>query len=144
MRAVHALASLASLAAGVACTEPACRETDTLYTSTVDVAAMNGTPLARVDLAQMYKSYGPAGCDGEPFETVGVVTGTVTGTSAAPVAMAYEIQGLNALGIPVWAYPDSLPRLEPGASVSLGELATTTARLSGGARVVLKSYSVVP
>jgi hypothetical protein len=136
--------ALAALAAVVGCTEPACRETDTLYTSTVDVASKNGTPLARVDLAQVYKTNGPSGCNGEPLETVGIVTGTVTGTAPAAVTISYEIQGLNAEGVPVGAYPDSLPRVEPGASVPLGDLMTTTAPLSGGARVVLKSYAAVP
>jgi hypothetical protein len=149
MRRGLCLAALAAVAFGVGCTDPSCTEKLETYTASADAAPpAGGSMVAHLDLAQTFKTYGPAGCSGEPLQSVGVVTATVTNVTSAPIALSFTLEGLNTAGIPAWHYPDTawvvVPRMEPSQSIDLGEVATTTTKLTGGARLILTSYEQLP
>ena len=145
MRVVAAVVSLIGMTLATACTEPACKETDTIYTATSDVTPTGSAAVARVDIAQTFKTYGPVGCSGEPLEAVGVVTGTVTSTSATPMTLAFSVQGLNAQGTPVWSFPDTasltIEAFQPGQTVDLGQMKITTQKLNAGVRTIVTAYT---
>ena len=148
MRVVAAVVSLLGLAFGAACTEPSCTEQDTLYTASADVTPTGKPAVARVDLTQTFKTYGPVGCSGEPLQPVGVVTGSITNTSSAPMTLAFSVQGLNAQGTPVWSFPDTssftVEAFQPSQTLDLGQMKITTQKLSGGVRTVVTAYAPVP
>jgi hypothetical protein len=148
MRVAVGVISLVGMAFAGACTEPSCKETDTLYTASSDVTPTGSPAVARVEVAQTFKTYGPVGCSGEPLEAVGIVTGTVTNTSATPMTLGFSVQGLNAQGTPVWAFPDTasltIDAFQPGQTVDLGQMKITTQKLSAGIRTVVTAYLPSP
>jgi hypothetical protein len=148
MRVVAAVVSLLGLAFGAACTEPSCTEKDVLYTASADVTPTGKPAVARVDVSQTFKTYGPVGCSGEPLQPVGVVTGSITNTSGAPMTLAFSVQGLNAQGTPVWSFPDTaslkIDAFQPSQTVDLRQMKVTTQKLSAGVRTVVTQYTPVP
>lgn len=149
MRRGLCFAAIAAMAFGAACTDPSCTEKLETYTASADAAApTGGTTVAHLDLAQTFKTYGPAGCSGEPLQSVGVVTATVSNVTPTPIAISFSLQGLTAGGVPAWHYPDTawvvVPRMEPSQSIDLGEVATTTTKLTGGAKLIVTSFEQLP
>lgn len=156
MRATFGLVAALGLVFGTACSDPSCTVTEQVYTASADVVPPGGSAVARVDAAQTFKKYGPAGCSGEPLQSVGVVSATITSTSATPMHLTFVVQGLDANGNTTWAFPKGTGALgdpnptvftiDPfgaGQSVDLGEVATTTTRLSD-LRVVVTEYAPSP
>lgn len=127
-----------------ACTEPSCTERDVVYTASVEGAPPGGAPTAHFELAQTFKSYGPVGCKGEPFQPVGVVTATVTSLATEPVALSFELQGLNDAGVTAWGTPGGLAHIHPGETVDLGTIAISTSRLQAGARALVTGVQQLP
>jgi hypothetical protein len=127
-----------------ACTDPTCTEQDVVYTSSVDGAPSGGAPVAHFELSQTYKSYGPVGCSGEPFQPVGVVTATATSLVSEPVALSFELQGLNEEGVTSWGSPGALAHIHSGETVDLGPVAVATARLQSGARAFVTEVVPLP
>jgi hypothetical protein len=127
-----------------ACTEPTCTERDVVYTASGDGAPAGGAPVAHFELSQTFKTYGPVGCSGEPFQPVGVVRATVTSLATEPIALSYELQGLNEVGVTAWGAPGALPHLHPGETVDLGQVAIATARLEAGTRVLVTEVVPLP
>jgi hypothetical protein len=141
MRAFLAVATLAALAA---CSDPTCSERQSVYTASADGAPVGSPPVAHFELAQVYKSYGPVGCRGEPFQPVGVVTATVTSLATEPIALSFELQGLRTDGVVVWGSPGGLAHIHPGETIDLGQVTIATTRLQGGARALVSEAEPLP
>jgi len=144
-----ALGALASLVAFGACKDERCVVSTTQYTTSVTARGTSGAtlgePVARFDLTQDFVSHTPyRACAQGPLQDVGVVRARITSLSAAPLMLTYDLQGLDADGIPVWFYPDSIGSLMPNQTLDLGEVSTTPTHVDAGARVILKSVSILP
>jgi hypothetical protein len=156
MRATLGPVVAIGLMLGVACSDPSCTVTESVYTASGDAVPTGGSAVARVDAAQSFKKYGPAGCSGEPLQSVGVVSATITSTSAAPMRLTFSVQGLDANGNPAWNFPKgtgsqsdpnpstyTVDPFAPGQSVDLGQVATTATTLTN-LRVVVTEYAPAP
>jgi len=114
-----------------------------MLTASVDAKGIAGPtlglPVARFDLKQHFVSHTPySACAQGPLEDVGSVELTVTSTSAVPLTIFYDVQGLNPSGNPVWSYEDSLGvHLTPQQAVTKGQIVVTPQRLDAGTRVLL-------
>jgi hypothetical protein len=138
------LAAAASLAALAACTDPTCSETQTVYTAAADATPPENPAVAHFEVSQLYKTYGPVGCVGQPFQPVGVVTATATSLVNEPATLTYELQGLDASGQPTWSSIGVFSSIHPGQSFDLGQVAVATKRLTGNARVVVMAFGYLP
>jgi hypothetical protein len=141
------LASVLATAAG--CGEEKCVVQTTQYTASITTVGYygptTGQPVARFDLTQDFISHTPyAACAQGPLQDVGVVTLKVTSLSAVPLALKFDVQGLNKDSIPVWKQPMVLPRLDPGQTVDLGQVTVSPTHLDLGALVVLTQADVLP
>jgi hypothetical protein len=106
-----------------------------------------GVTVARFDLTQDFVSHTPyAACADGPLQDVGNVSLAITSLVSKPIVIKYDVQGLNADGIPKWSHPDTLGvRLEAGQTLSVGQIVTTPVQLGiGGARVSLQGADYVP
>ena len=149
MRRRMCFAAVAAIAVAAGCTDPSCTEKIETYTASADAAApAGGATVAHLDLAQNFKTYGPVGCSGEPLQSVGVVTATVTNVTPAPIAISFSLQGLTASGVPAWHFPDTawvvVPRMDASQSIDLGVVASTTTKLTGGAKLIITSFEQLP
>lgn len=140
---------LVSLLAVAGCGEEKCVTTTAQYTTTVStvgyVGPTQGQPVARFDLTQDFIYHTPyEACAQGPLQDVGVVRLTVTSTASTPLSIAYDVQGLNADGIPVWFQPGVIQRINPQETLDMGELTVSPTRVNLGAKVVLTSVTVLP
>ena len=106
-----------------------------------------GVTVAGFDLTQDFVSHTPyAACADGPLQDVGNVSLAITSLVSKPIVIKYDVQGLNADGIPKWSHPDTLGvRLEAGQTLSVGQIVTTPVQLGiGGARVSLQGADYVP
>lgn len=139
---------LAAALSAAACKGDSCTVATQVFTTSVNGTGFGpteGVPIAKFDLTQDFVSHTPyAACTTGPLQDVGVVRVTVTGTYTTPVAVKYELQGLNAAKTPVWSYIDSIPRLAPGDKITRTDIATSATTLDGGARVIFTAINPVP
>ena len=147
-RPITWVALLSLLAAG-ACRDEQCVVQTTQYTASVNTVGYygptTGQPVARFDLTQDFVSHTPySACAQGPLQDVGVVTLRVTSLSSAPLALAFDVQGLNKEGIPVWMQPMVIARLDPNQTVDLGQVTVSPTRLDLGAKVVLTQADILP
>ena len=143
-----ALALLASLAL-VACSDEQCVVKTTQYTASVStvgyVGPTEGKPVARFDLTQDFISHEPyAACAEGPLQDVGVVTLKVTSLAATPLAIEYDVQGVNAEGTLMWSQAGVIQRINPGETLDVGEVSVSPTKVDAGARVILKSVTILP
>src|SRR6476661_491245 len=99
-----------------------------------------GVAVARFDLAQDFVSHTPyAACAQGPLQDVGNVSLTITSLVPKPVFIKYDVQGLDAPGIPVWSHADTIGfTLTPSQTLNVGQITTSAQQLgNGGARVSL-------
>jgi hypothetical protein len=141
--------ALASLLAVAGCGSEQCVVKTTQYTASVNAIGYSGPtqgkPIARFDLTQDFVSHTPyEACAQGPLQDVGVVRLKVTNTYATPLAIEYDVQGIDTDSIPMWFQPGSIPRILPNETIDLGELVTTPTKLNLGARVILTSVTVLP
>ena len=144
-----ALVTLVSLLAVGACKDQQCVVQTTQYSASVTTTGYfgptTGQPVARFDLTQDFISHTPyAACAQGPLQDVGVVRLKVTSLSPAPLALSFDVQGLNKDGIPAWTQLVVLPRLEPSQTVDLGQVTVSATKLELGAKVVLTQADVLP
>ena len=120
-----------------------CVTSDEMLTASQDMKGTAGPtaglPVARFDLTQHFVSHTPyAACAQGPLQDVGQVDLTITSTSAVPLTVFYDVQGLNASGSPIWHYEDTLGvHLTPQQVVAKGQITLTPQRLDTGIRVLL-------
>jgi hypothetical protein len=140
---------LVSLLAVAGCGGEKCVTTTTQYTTTVStvgyVGPTQGQPVARFDLTQDFINHTPyEACAQGPLQDVGVVRLTVTSLASTPLAIAYDVQGLNVDGVPVWFQPGVIQRINPKETLDMGEVTVSPTRVNLGAKVVLTSVTVLP
>ena len=143
------LATLLSLLAVGACKDEQCVVQTTQYTASITTVGYygptTGKPVARFDLTQDFISHTPyRACAQGPLQDVGVVTLKVTSLSAVPLALAFDVQGLNKDSIPVWKQPMVITRLDPDATVDLGQVTVSPTHLDLGAKIILTQADVLP
>jgi hypothetical protein len=131
------------------CKDENCVTRTTQYATTVNTVGYSGPtaglPVARFDVKQNYISHTPyEACITGPLEDVGTIDLTITSIAAWPVSFAYELQGVNEAGNPMWFYRDSVARLGMGQTLSVGRVATSPARVDLGARVIFTYVAQVP
>jgi hypothetical protein len=141
--------ALLSAVAVAGCADEKCTVTTTQYTTSVTtvgyVGPTLGKPVARFDLTQDFISHEPyAACAQGPLQDVGAVRLSVTSTATAPLAIEYDVQGLNADSIPVWSQPGLIQRIMPGETVEVGQISVSPTHVDHGARVILKSVNILP
>jgi len=132
-----------------ACGDTKCVEKTTQYTTSVAtvgyVGPTEGKPVARFDLTQDFVSHEPyAACATGPLQDVGVVSLMVTSLAATPLAISYDVQGVNAQGILLWDREGVIQRIEPGQTLDVGEVSVSPTHVDVGAKVVLKSVTILP
>jgi len=140
---------LVALLAVAGCGDEKCITTTTQYTTSVStvgyIGATQGQPVARFDLTQDFINHTPyEACAQGPLQDVGAVHLSVTSTSSAPLSIAYDVQGLNADGIPVWFQPGVIQRIDPSETLDMGTITSSPTRVNLGAKVVLTSVTVLP
>jgi hypothetical protein len=143
------LVTLASLLAAGACKDEQCVVQTTQYTASITTVGYygptTGKPIARFDLTQDFVSHTPyRACAQGPLQDVGVVTLKVTSLATVPLALAFDVQGLNKDSIPVWKQPMVITRLDPSASVDLGQVTVSPTHLDLGAKVILTQADILP
>ncbi len=122
------------------CETSDCTPEITPLTASFNTFAANGAPVATFRLTQDHLS--PAdGCNGERG---GPVTLAVTGIAPVPLRFDYTLQGVGASGLVVWSNAGSVPRLAPGQTLNLGQVARTPVRVDVGARAILANIFTVP
>ena len=128
-----------------------CKVADVQYTKSLNAVGFagetQGVPVARFDLTQDFITHTPyAACAQGPLQDVGNVTLTITSVAPKPIFIKYDVQGLDASGIPVWSHADTLgTTLAPNQTLSVGVITTSPQPLgSGGARVLLQAAEYVP
>lgn len=131
------------------CSGPECVVQTTQYKTTVNTVGYTGEtqgkPVARFDLTQDFVSHTPyAACAQGPLQDVGVIRLTVTSTAVTPLAIEYDVQGLNAEGVMMWAQRGVIQRIMPNETVEVGEVGVSPTHVDVGAKVVLTSVTVVP
>ena len=141
-------AVLVSLLAVAGCDGEKCITTTTQYVTTVStvgyVGPTQGQPVARFDLTQDFISHTPyEACAQGPLQDVGAVHLSVTSTASTPLAIEYDVQGLNADGIPVWFQPGVIQRIDPNQTLDMGTISVSPTHVDLGARVVLKAVTVL-
>jgi hypothetical protein len=141
-------AALASLLAVAGCRGDRCITTTTQYTTTVStvgyVGPTQGQPVARFDLTQDFISHTPyEACAQGPLQDVGAVHLSVTSTASTPLAIEYDVQGLNADGIPVWFQPGAIQRIDPNQNLDMGTISVSPTHVDLGAKVVLTAVTVL-
>jgi hypothetical protein len=144
-----ALTTLLSLLALGACKDEQCVVQTTQYTASVTTTGYfgptTGQPIARFDLTQDFISHTPyAACAQGPLQDVGVVRLKVTSLSPTPLALSFDVQGLNKDSIPVWKQLMVLPRLDPNTTVDLGQVTVSPTKLELGALIVLTQADILP
>jgi hypothetical protein len=144
-----ALITLLSLLALGACKDEQCVVQTTQYTASVTTTGYfgptTGQPIARFDLTQDFISHTPyAACAQGPLQDVGVVRLKVTSLSPTPLALSFDVQGLNKDSIPVWKQLMVLPRLDPNTTVDLGQVIVSPTKLELGAQIVLTKADILP
>ena len=140
---------LVSLLALAGCGSEKCITTTSQYTTSVNtvgyVGPTQGQPVARFDLTQDFINHTPyEACAQGPLQDVGVVHLSVTSTSSTPLRLEYDVQGLNADGIPVWFQPGVIQRIDPKETLDMGTITVSPTRVNLGAKVVLTSVKVLP
>jgi len=148
-RARVARVALASLLLIAGCGDEKCITQTTQYTTSVNslgfVGPTLGQPVARFDLTQDFVSHTPyRACAQGPLQDVGAIRASITSTASAPIAIEFEIQGVNTSGIPVWSSRGRVERLMPKETRELGWVATSATHLDAGAKVVLTEVTVLP
>jgi len=145
-----ALAAFAIVLA-LGCGGSECKVQDVKYTKSLNAVgyagATQGVTVARFDLTQDFVSHTPyEACAQGPSQDVGNVSLSITGLAPNPVFLKYDVQGLDAGGIPVWSHADTLGvTLAPNQTLSVGVITTSPQQLgSGGARVQLQAAEYVP
>ena len=141
--------ALLSLLVVAGCGEEPCVVQTTQYTASVNtvgyVGPTLGLPVARFDLTQDFVSHTPyEACREGPLQDVGVVRLTVTSLAATPLALEFDVQGLNKDSIPAWKQAGSIARIMPGETVDVGRVFVTPTRVNLGARIVLTAVTVLP
>jgi hypothetical protein len=141
--------ALLSAFAAAGCADAKCIVTTTQFTTSVTtvgyVGPTLGQPVARFDLTQDFVSHEPyAACAQGPLQDVGAVRLSVTSTATAPLALDFEVQGLNADSIPVWSQPGTIQRIMPGETVEVGQISVSPTHVDHGAKVILKSVAILP
>lgn len=128
-----------------------CKVQNIQYTKSLNAVgftgATQGVSVARFDLTQDFISHTPyAACAQGPLQDVGNVTLTITSLAPKPVFLKYDVQGLDAGGLPRWSHADTLgTTLAPNQTLSVGVITTTPIQLGdGGARVLLQAAEYVP
>jgi hypothetical protein len=142
------LALLSALAVA-GCADEKCIVTTTQYATSVTtvgyVGPTLGQPVARFDLTQEFVSHEPyAACAQGPLQDVGAVRLSVTSTASTPLAIEFDVQGLNADSIPVWSQPGQIQRIMPGQTVDVGQISVSPTHVDHGAKVILKSVAILP
>ena len=137
------------LLAVAGCGNERCVTSSTQYTTTVStvgyVGPTQGQPVARFDLTQDFITHTPyEACAQGPLQDVGVVRLSVTSTASTPLKLEYDVQGLNADGIPVWFQPGVIQRIDPKETLDMGTITVSPTRVNLGAKVVLTSVTVLP
>lgn len=140
---------LVSLLALAGCGSEKCITTTSQYTTSVNtvgyVGPTQGQPVARFDLTQDFVNHTPyEACAQGPLQDVGVVHLSVTSTSSTPLRLEYDVQGLNADGIPVWFQPGVIQRIDPKETLDMGTITVSPTRVNLGAKVVLTVVKVLP
>lgn len=140
---------LVTLLALAGCGGEKCVTSTSQYTTSVNtvgyVGPTQGQPVARFDLTQDFINHTPyEACAQGPLQDVGVVHLSVTSTSSTPLRLEYDVQGLNADGIPVWFQPGVIQRIDPKETLDMGTITVSPTRVNLGARVVLTSVTVLP
>jgi len=140
---------LVSLLAVAGCGSERCITTTSQYTTSVStvgyIGPTQGQPVARFDLTQDFVNHTPyEACAQGPLQDVGNVHLSVTSTSTTPLSLEYDVQGLNADGVPVWFQPGVIQRINPNETLDMGTITSSPTRVNLGARVVLTSVKVLP
>lgn len=140
---------LASVLLLAGCGEEKCVVSTTQYTASVTTTGYfgptTGQKVARFDLTQEFISHTPyRACAQGPLQDVGVVTLKVTSLSAVPLALAFDVQGLNKDSIPVWKQNMVIARLNPGETVDAGQVTVSPTHLDLGALIVLTQADILP
>jgi hypothetical protein len=141
--------ALVSLLVVAGCGDEKCVVSTTQYRTSVStvgyIGATQGQPVARFDLTQDFISHTPyEACAQGPLQDVGVVRLSVTSMATAPLAIEYDVQGLNTDGIPVWFQPGAIQHINPQETVDMGQITVSPTHVDVGARVILTSVKVVP
>ncbi|MCC6773277.1 MAG: hypothetical protein IT360_18980 [Gemmatimonadaceae bacterium] len=101
--------------------------------------AATGAPVASFRLTQDHQSAG-SGCAPAGGSAVAL---SVTSIASVPLRFDYLVQGVGATGLVVWSRSGSVPRLAPGQSLDVGQVARTPVRVDVGARAILTNIAVV-
>lgn len=145
------LASLASLASLTALLSACCDLTGSCeacdgstavqtLTNSFNTFTVTGAPVATFRLQQEFRS-APGGCAGD---SDGAISLSITGIAPVPLRFDYTVQGVGATGLVVWSRAGSVPRLAPGQTIDLGQVARSPVRVDVGARAILDNIAAVP
>ena len=140
--------AVAALLAASGCGSAECVTQTTQYSTTINTVGyfgpLTGLPVARFDLTQDFVSHTPyEACAQGPLQDVGVVRLKVTSVAAEPLALAFDVQGLNADSLPIWKQAVVIPRIAPNETLDLGPITVTATQLRLGAVIVLSGVTVL-
>ena len=141
--------ALVTLLAVAGCGGPECVTQTTQYSKSVNTVGYagptQGQPVARFDLTQDFVTHTPyKACAQGPLQDVGAVRLTVTSMASTPLAIEYDVQGLNAVGVMIWDRAGTIQRIMPNETVEVGDVGVSPTHVDVGARVVLTSVTVLP
>jgi hypothetical protein len=147
MRIACVAFAMSLLVAG--CGGEQCVTRTTQYKTSVNAVgnagATQGLPVARFDLTQDFVSHTPyKACAQGPLQDVGTIQLTVTSTASTPLAIEFDVQGLNAEGTMVWFQPGKIQRIMPGETLAVGTISVSPTHVDAGARVILTSVTPLP
>ncbi|MCC6930712.1 MAG: hypothetical protein IT359_17110 [Gemmatimonadaceae bacterium] len=117
-----------------------CEESTQLLTNSFNTYTVTGAPVATFSLSQHHRSASASCGDASG----GAVTLSVTGIAPVPLRFEFQVQGVGATGLVVWNHAGSVPRLAPGQTLDLGQVARTPVRVDVGARALLSNIASVP
>jgi hypothetical protein len=109
-------------------------------TNSFNTFTATGAPVATFRLEQEHRSATSA-CDDASDNAISL---SITGIAPVPLRFEYLVQGVGATGLVVWSRAGSVPRLAPGQTIELGQIARSPVRVDVGARVILNNIAAVP
>lgn len=120
--------------------EADCEQSAVDLSNTFNTYTVTGAPVATFRLNQTHVSVSSS-CSGGNGSAV---TLSVSSIAPVPLKFDFQVQGVGATGLVVWNHAGSVPRLAPGQTLDLGQVARTPVRVDVGARAFLSNIVTVP
>lgn len=117
-----------------------CATSPEVLTNSFNTYTATGAPVATFRLSQEHRS-SSGSCSDNGNDAVAL---SVTSIAPVPLRFDFQVQGVGATGLVVWNHAGSVPRLAPGQTLDLGQVARTPVRVDVGARAFLSNIATVP